>query len=394
MSDATMKLLTDLEDPRLYRKVEAVPIFAEHTRTVKGKDGKPTVIDVGVPRLKKIAARINTREQDTGTLGVLKIGHTKRDPEHPEEAQPRVVGYFRAAAVGGFGPKQKPALLVTYYVKRECEAEAKEYPFRSPEFYPDADEITAVSLLKRDPELDLGILTYDRAGRAVYHYAMDDDMSLSDPASPIGAETPQESPEDEQHYRRFCGYMKRYMAESGSLALPGAENVEEPGGAPPPPEEEHMTREPRKPAEHYAREVERQVKPVKDELVKVKAENDRLRLDYARKEAAEVFRDLREKEGFLISEKTLDRKVEQYARGSEATRAEIIEDVRENCRRDPAGGPDIPVADDVARGPRPGTDAHRKLVERRAQAASAMQIKDGHKKEYAHYYQRAEAEIN
>ncbi|MEK7766275.1 MAG: hypothetical protein AAB368_08555, partial [bacterium] len=90
------------------------------------------------------------------------------------------------------------------------------------------------------------------------------------------------------------------MAESGSMALPGAENVEEPGEeaagekkvargeheiAEGSEEEADAMNKEKKPPEHYAREVARQVKPIQTELAKVKAENERLRLDYARAEA-------------------------------------------------------------------------------------------------------------
>lgn len=158
--DPTMDFLASLEDETLYERKENVPAFVAHKRKFKGKDGRTQEIEVTEADLRQIAANALKREKETGTLAVIKIGHVR--PEEDEESQPDILGYIRDWRVGTFGPENKTALLYTEYVKRERLQERKKYPFRSPEYYPGKKQITGVAILKRDPELDLGMVAYER----------------------------------------------------------------------------------------------------------------------------------------------------------------------------------------------------------------------------------------
>lgn len=162
MADPTLDTLAKLDDPTLYVKVENVPIFRPHER--QGKDGKPVKVDV--ERLGKIAAKINRKTAESGDMPRLIPGHTK--PGAPQKDQPSAWGFAKDARVGTFGPGNVPGILATFYVSKERWEECKQYPYRSPEFYAATDEITAVAFLKTDPELDLGVLTYERSDGGEY----------------------------------------------------------------------------------------------------------------------------------------------------------------------------------------------------------------------------------
>ena len=160
-NDPTLDFLAKINDPKKYIRVPGVPIFVPHTRKTKGPNGEEIDIVVTAQDLPIIADQINLRENEYGVPPILTIGHRQQnDPAYPEHLQPDMVGVVRDAKVGNFGPKQTPAILATVYYDRESWEETKKYPFRSVDFYPNSNKVTGVALLKRDPFLPMGIVSY------------------------------------------------------------------------------------------------------------------------------------------------------------------------------------------------------------------------------------------
>lgn len=194
-ADPTLDTLRSLNDASRWVVVPNVPIFCPHER--KGKDGKPIKVDAA--RLERIASRMLANERGGAVPARIIPGHTT--PGAPQKDQPDWWGLATGARVGTFGPENRPAILATFYYRRDCWDEARKYPFRSAEFYPGRDEITAISLLKTDPELDLGMLAYERDDGA-YFYGV--------PGAMEGAMDDSAPPED---YDKdpVCQKMLRYM---------------------------------------------------------------------------------------------------------------------------------------------------------------------------------------
>lgn len=162
--DPTMDFLRALDDSSQWHVVENVPIFAPHTR--EGQDGKPVVIDE--PELYRIASEAMQLERSRGVVPALILGHTKTEKGFDEKLQPDIVGYARHLKVGHFGPERQIGLLATFYFYPDRVREARKFPFRSVEIYPDKGQITKVALLKRDPWLDLGVVHYAQSGQLYY----------------------------------------------------------------------------------------------------------------------------------------------------------------------------------------------------------------------------------
>lgn len=117
--------------------------------------------------LKATADKINAAIESTGNAVKVFIGHS--DPSKPQKDNPDVVGYGVGAKMGTFGPKAIPAVLAQRlcYVKGQYE-EAKKYPERSPEFKPLTGQLTGLALLKTDPKLPMGMMTYQAADTVFY----------------------------------------------------------------------------------------------------------------------------------------------------------------------------------------------------------------------------------
>src|SRR5262245_34240389 len=99
MSDPTLDTLARFDDRSQWDAVkEGVPIFVPHEVTMRGSDGKARVIKVDEARLRRIAERINAREQEDGVVLVLRDGHVLLPvKDYPQAAQPPIVGYARNA---------------------------------------------------------------------------------------------------------------------------------------------------------------------------------------------------------------------------------------------------------------------------------------------------------
>jgi hypothetical protein len=160
-NDPTLDFLAKINDPNRYIRVENVPIFVPHTRKTRGPNGEEVDIVVTAQDLPLIADQINVREAEYGVPPIMTIGHRQQsDPSYPEKLQPDIVGVARNAKVGTFGPKGTPAVLATLYYDKEHWEDTKKYPFRSVDFYPNSNKVTGVALLKRDPFLPMGIVSY------------------------------------------------------------------------------------------------------------------------------------------------------------------------------------------------------------------------------------------
>ena len=162
-NDPTLDFLAQFDDLTRWVVVADAPICRPHRRKVKRPDGGEDVVEVTERDLPRIADEIERRERESGVVPVMTIGHRRQsDPAFPETNQPPVVGFARRARVGTFGPQNIPCVLGTLYYKREWWQEAKEYPFRSMDFFPPTMAVTGVALLKRDPFLQLGMVTYEQ----------------------------------------------------------------------------------------------------------------------------------------------------------------------------------------------------------------------------------------
>ncbi len=280
-ADPTLTFMRQLDDPTLYHTVENVPVFVPHD-LMKMVGGKKVKVKVTPTILQRIADHANDRAKKRRTLAILTLGHRLRGV--PETDQPPVVGYCLGNwRVGTFGEDEIPCLYCTEKVKQKYKEEAGEYPFRSVEYYMDRDEVTAVSLLKTDPEFDLGMIAYEQNGEIVIRYGKDDTMpdNLPDPTmapDPAADVTPPPVDNDEVDRKAVYGnpkaaaYYSRMCAKYGAPAMPGATNGAMPGAddmdtqpAPYAGADEEMVK--------YTRGLETTLKKVTSELARAKQQN-------------------------------------------------------------------------------------------------------------------------
>lgn len=156
--DATAEFHQKLNSPQNWVIKQGVPIFKAHERT---DPATGQLIRVDLPKLYRIAANMNRLEREGGVPIRMTLGHT--EPGKPEVQQPPIGGYYKNARVQQFGPKGEPAVVVDEYLDPQYQGVRKNFPYRSAEYYDDAEQITGVALLTRDPYLDLGVVAYSRA---------------------------------------------------------------------------------------------------------------------------------------------------------------------------------------------------------------------------------------
>lgn len=241
MSDPTLRILASLDNPDRYVREVGVPVFVPHVR--RDEDGEVEA-SVSPEDLASIAEGMQQKLEEYGALVRVTRGHVKLakpgEPPPDESEQPPIMGWAKNARVGKWGPGgDKLGLLVDIYFDKKAHAEAMGYPFRSAEYYPETGEITGIALLRRDPELDLGVLTYARQGTPERgtpegadmpteddldellngddqeQYADDDldfegDMANALRGEPDGDEF---SPEESEQYARMCRYMHQHASE-------------------------------------------------------------------------------------------------------------------------------------------------------------------------------------
>lgn len=121
-------------------------------------------------RLERILNNKNRMLANSLTPSIISVGHTIPDPQTPEHLQPKTVGAELNYQLVPFGKddsgQEQWAILVDQYFKRvfwdDEEEGAKTYPFRSAEFRYSTDEINRTALLRREPELAMGAMLYNK----------------------------------------------------------------------------------------------------------------------------------------------------------------------------------------------------------------------------------------
>lgn len=246
MTDATLEFLKRLEDPDEWDITRNVPVFTVHSRKSPEGDERYRVTE---ETLGDIGDNGESRESKKGVLGILTIGHRPNDKRIPETEVPKFakpIGVFKNQRKGVFGPKQEPCLLVDEYILKEHTKEAKQFPFRSAEYWPNRKEVTGVALLLRDPELDLGMVGYEMMVAYMReHGAPGSDNNargsdMADPAAPV-ERTPPAAPAapagppgvQPDHWEQFQRCMK-YAAAMGATngGMPATTIPAEPQVAP------------------------------------------------------------------------------------------------------------------------------------------------------------------
>lgn len=161
-------------DPSQWVVRRGVPVFVEHDEVWEDADGVQHVDKFGQKELEEIAKDSNRREIETGDATPILIGHIPRDKTgkvwHYERDLGDLVGYCRNYHVGRFGPEKKLAVLSDHWFRKKEYAKAMEFPRRSVELW-DKRIIDPVCLLKRTPQLDLGLLTSDSQPETCSTYA-------------------------------------------------------------------------------------------------------------------------------------------------------------------------------------------------------------------------------
>lgn len=247
-SDPTLETIRSLDDPAKFVRKDGVPIWVPHTRRTRAADGSDITITVTKADLKTYAANLNKLESSRGVLPRLTDGHLK--PGEPGKAPPpppKLVGYFRNARVGTFGPENTPAVLADlYYFNRpEILEVVSERPYRSPEVYTNVKEIRGLALMLNDPFLDMGTVTYGSDSMPICYGgdhmpgAAMGPKGAAMPAVPAAPEAkPDESPEEKELFEKMRSYMCRaYGLDEGWPGAPKPAPEEAPAPAPAPAEE-------------------------------------------------------------------------------------------------------------------------------------------------------------
>lgn len=266
-TDPTMDLIHSLNraDPTEWgRIVYGVPIFVEHDgyeqeqadgtkRLVVVPKGDPApanarlLYSVDAERLKATVEAINRNYDAWGKPIKLFVGQSPKAPGHsdpavPQTDNPAIAGFGRKAYLGTFGPQNRLAIKTDAFFKRGFENAPAEYPERSPEFLPRTNAITGVALLRTDPRLPMGMVSYQQGDEEIIRYGVGfmadkskkpDETPAEDP-KPEGEgnpgasdgnpnpdapkpDAPQGDPQQleplQEHEIKFCNRMMRYMEE-------------------------------------------------------------------------------------------------------------------------------------------------------------------------------------
>jgi hypothetical protein len=425
--DATTSL-AKFNDPTQWEHVDFnVPIFVEHELwevphpwdkktkikvailpgQAKPKDGK-LLYSIGPNELETAADEINEALQSTGNAVKVFIGHS--DASKDQKANPKIIGYGVGAKMGTFGPKNHKAVIQdkVCYVKGHYE-EAKTYPERSPEFQLLTGRITGLALLRTDPKLPMGMITYQLDDTVLYAAEflkpkdakeeqagaekgkekvegeaetqeaenLPDALPKDPTTPPTAVELPPEHKELAEkymeHYKQHDPVMRsvctKYEAECKAASAPQIPDNPEanPGTTPEKgaPQVIDEAKEPDKEVEKMAadalainyQELTKTVTGLKslvgtlttkvDTLAQV---NGNLTAKYAESESRRILAGLRG-EGFVI--KSAPKLLAKLAATDDAGRKAIVEDVRENyaqevVQHDPTRGEMIGVSDDPA----------------------------------------------
>jgi hypothetical protein len=179
--DPTMRFLAEFDDSLKWEIVPNVPLMVPHQRTAP--DG--TTYKVGSQRLDTIRAVMDQIEAEDGVLPKIQIGHTVKGGPEAE-----LLGFVRNRRIGEWGPKRKEGLLGDFWFHKDKYPKAAGHPFRSPEFYPVRNQISAVALLSRDPELDMGAVSFSRIDDCIFYNLQEESAPMPEIKPPVPAPAP------------------------------------------------------------------------------------------------------------------------------------------------------------------------------------------------------------
>lgn len=196
--DPVRRFFAELDDPTRFVVCRGVPVAKPFDVVRVDRDGNPIQLKASADDLPKWADATNALESE-GVLPVIFAGHriTPNEGEHvPETDQPLVVGYQRNFRVGEL--RGQPALVCDDYYRIDRVDLAREFPFRSIEFYPGRPEIRATALLKRDPQLNLGLIAFANEG-----------ATMADDTSTVNMDADALTPDEEKTAGKFWAHFEK-----------------------------------------------------------------------------------------------------------------------------------------------------------------------------------------
>lgn len=164
--------------------------------------------------LKEIARSGANLERESGVLARITIGHTLH--AEPQNRQPELVGFLRHQRFGTFGPSSEPAVLADLYIRPDRVSDVRDYPYRSAEYYHASKRISGLALLRTDPALDLGVVSYCSPDRPD-HYLMEGKVMNGAPApatpaaaqGPANAAPPAQATYNEEDVKALLGMIRK-----------------------------------------------------------------------------------------------------------------------------------------------------------------------------------------
>lgn len=190
--------------------------------------------------LDRLVAHMNEREQATGDLAPLVIGHTE-DGQKETDAPP-VVGYARNWHKGDlFNTGRKAAFFDAWINKADVET-VKRYPRRSCEVWPNRFEVDPISLLgATTPARDLGLMRLARDGSFTIQPHGDLTMPVEEKkdVKPDSAKPPADPKEsgkaksEDGKIDQILALLTKLAEALPGVAGPGADPAAAAGAAPP-----------------------------------------------------------------------------------------------------------------------------------------------------------------
>jgi len=230
VAEPNANILTLLADRNRWKIRRGIRSFAEHDEwDAKGKLTKR----FDKAALERLARHTNERLQ-RGDPCPITIGHTHEDEDGPgEETQPRVIGYAKDFRVVYVPMSKKHEIVADYFFYPSTYAEAMTYPRRSVERWVSDDILDPISLIRRTPVCDLGILTDDSATGSLTPSSPESD------SVPVYAQKFVHSPGTSQTPKSPIAYRKTgrviYYMRGLSMPDPELEPTPAPPAAVPPP---------------------------------------------------------------------------------------------------------------------------------------------------------------
>ena len=210
--------------------VLAPPCAALDEFTMTDDDGS-FVAKIDESYLDKFVKHMNDREQLTGDLCPLVIGHTPDagDGYVPETDQPPIVGYARSWFKAPLGNTGRYAAFFTPWIRKDRVQLAKDHPRRSCEVWVSRYEADPISLLgATTPARDLGLMKLSRNGSLTV--LSPGDPIQMDPTNPTGA--PPANPAESGSNKDVEGKLDQILAALTQLTTQ-LTSMTAPGGAPP-----------------------------------------------------------------------------------------------------------------------------------------------------------------